>query len=155
MNMRKAILTLMLVLPALATYGQNFYYQSIMPDGRIIVGDKPAPGAKEVRKIPLRQGNISAPLSSPGQPDAAGTSAQQQALDNAEADIREAQLSLQSAKSALEAGREPLPGERIGIAGGGSRLTDAYSHRIKSLEDAVAAAQKRLDDANSRRNSAR
>ena len=30
-----------------------------MPDGRIIIGDGPAPGAKEVKKVPLTTGNSS------------------------------------------------------------------------------------------------
>ena len=75
--------------------------------------------------------------------------------DTADAATRQAQKQLQGAKAALEAGREPLPGERIGTAGGGSRLTDSYFKRIKTLEDRVDAAQKRLDDANSRRKSVR
>jgi len=78
-----------------------------------------------------------------------------QALESAEAEIRDAQQQLQAAKTALEAGREPKPGERIGTAGGASRLADAYARRLKALEDAVTTAQKRLDDAYSRRNAAR
>lgn len=153
--MRKAILLFGLALTALAAQAQNYYYQSIMPDGRTIVGDKPVPGAKDVKKIPLRAGNISAPLSSPAQPGAAGATSQQPSLDTATADVQSAQMELDTAKAALEAGREPKPAERIGIAGGGTRLTDAYPQRIKSLEDAVANAQKRLDDALARRNVAR
>ena len=155
MAMRKTVLMLMFLLPALAAQAQNFYYQSVMPDGRIIVGDKPAPGAKEVKQIPLRQGNLSAPLSSPAPEGAPGTSTQKQTLDAADSEIRDAQQSLQSAKAALEAGREPQPGERTGTAGGASRLTDAYAQRIKMLENAVTIAQKRLDDAYSKRNAAR
>ena len=155
MTIPRTVLTLFLVLPALAAHAQGFYYQSVMPDGRIIVGDKPAPGAKEVKQIPLRQGNISAPLSSPPPEGAAGAGVQTQALESAEAEIRDAQQQLQAAKTALEAGREPKPGERIGTAGGASRLADAYARRLKALEDAVTTAQKRLDDAYSRRNAAR
>ena len=100
-------------------------------------------------------GNIWARLSSPAQPGTAGASAQSQALDAANAEVQSAQMALDAAKAALEAGREPREGERIGIAGGGTRLTDAYAQRIKSLEDAIANAQKRLDDALARRNAAR
>lgn len=153
--MRKVILLFVLALVALAAQAQNYYYQSVMPDGRTIVGDKPVPGAKDVKKIPLRAGNISAPLSSPAQPGAAGASAQSQALDTANAEVQSAQQALDAAKTAFEAGREPQPGERIGIAGGGTRLTDAYAQRIKALEDAVTNAQKQLDDALSRRSAAR
>ena len=46
-----------------------------------------------------------------------------------------------------KAGEEPLPGERLGTAGGNSRLTDAYFERQKGLEATVAAAKKRVEDA--------
>src|SRR5688572_17262373 len=151
-TIRNSILMLALTVTALAVHAQGFYYQSIMPDGRIVAGDEPAPGAKEVKKIPLAKGNVSAPLSTPAQP---GAAPQQQALDGANATIRQAQEQLQAAKTALEAAREPLPGERIGTAGGASRLTDAYFQRLKKLEDTVAAAQRRLDEAHSVRNSVR
>lgn len=154
--MRKAILLFALALLALAAQAQNYYYQSVMPDGQIIVGDKPVPGAKDVKKIPLRAGNISAPLSSPAQPGAAGASPQSQALDTAIADVQSAQMTLDAAKAALEAGREPREGERIGTAKkGSSQLTDTYYQRIKSLEDAVTNAQKKLDEALARRGAAR
>ena len=149
---RNTMLILALTLTALAAHAQGFYYQSIMPDGRTVIGDEPAPGAKEVRKMPLAKGNVSAPVSSPAQP---GGIPQQQALDSADATVRQAQQQLEAAKAALEGSREPLPGERIGIAGGGSRLTDAYFQRVKKLEDNVTAAQRRLDDAHSTRGSIR
>lgn len=152
MVIRNAALVILLTLFASAVHAQGFYYQSIMPDGRIVVGDEPAPGAKEVKKIPLAKGNVSAPLSTPAQP---GAAPQQQALDSADVTIRQAQEQLQAARAALEAAREPLPGERIGTAGGASRLTEAYFQRLQKLEGAVTAAQRRLDDAQSVRNSVR
>ena len=153
--MRNAVSIALLVLAAMSVQAQGFYYQSVMPDGRIVVGDKPAPGAKEVKQVPLRKGNSSAPLSSPAQAGAAGANPQRQAQEVFEAELGDAQQQLQSAKSALETGREPQAGERTGIAGGGSRLTDAYSLRIKALEDAAASAQKRVDEINARRNASR
>ena len=38
-------------------------------------------------------------------------------------------------RSRRERGIEPLPGERLGIAGGGSRLAPAYFERQARLED--------------------
>ena len=152
--MSKLIATILLVLLAGGTVEQGFYYQSIMPDGRKVIGDKPAPGAKEVHKMPLTNGNTSAPLSIPAQPGD-GAASNQQTLDAATAEVTAAQRNLAAAKAALESGQEPQGGERTGTAKGGSQLTGAYAKRIKSLEDGVAAAQKQLDDALSRRNAAR
>ena len=151
-TLHHAIVVLALLLSSLAVQAQGFYYHSTMPDGRVVIGDEPAPGAKAVKKVPLVKGNVSAPLSTPAPPGAVPS---EQALDGSETAIRQAQAHLEAAKTALEAGREPLPGERSGTASGASRLNDAYSTRIKALEDEVSAAQKRLDDAYSRRNAER
>ncbi len=151
--MRKTLLILFALI-ACTVHAQPFYYQSVMPDGRVIIGDKPAPGAKSVKQVPLRAGNISAPLSSPA-PQGAAPGAGEQRGPDADANVRNAQQELDSAKAALEAGREPLPGERTGTAGGGSRLLDAHFQRVKALEDAVTSAQQRLDDAVTQRKAAR
>jgi hypothetical protein len=62
-------------------------------------------------------------------------------------DPASAREELKKAKAALEAGQEPRPGERIGTAGGKSRLTPEYFERIKALEKAVSDAQKKADSA--------
>ncbi len=153
--MSKLITIILFSLLAGAVVGQGYYFQSIMPDGRKVIGDKPAPGAKEVHKMPLTRGNTSTPLSNPGQP-AEGAATRQQTLEAADAEVTEAERNLAAAKAALKAGREPQAGERIGVAKkGASQLTEAYTKRIQSLENGVAAAQKQLDDALSRRNAAR
>jgi len=149
--MRLTACAIVLALAAGAACAQGVY-RSVMPDGRVIYGDKPAPGAKESRKVDVSSPNIATPGPSGG---LNSPTPQQQALDTADASIKSAQQELDNAKAALEAGREPQPGERIGIAGGGSRLNEAYEQRIKGLEDAVAAAQKRLDEALAARNAAR
>jgi len=153
--MRNTGLMAMLAVAAMAAQAQGVYYQSVMPDGRVVVGDKPTPGAREVRQIPLRQGNISAPLSNPAGAGTANVLTPKQAAEVADGEIADAKLQLQTAKAALEAGREPKEGERAGTAGGGSRLTDAYFKRIKALEDGVSAAQNRLDAAGAQRNTSR
>ena len=151
--MRKTILMVMLMLPTWTAQAQGFYYHSILPDGRTVIGDKPAPGAKEVRKIPLTGGNVSAPLSTPEQQQKAASA--QSPLGETYYEVVAAERNLAAAKAALEAGREPLPGERIGIKSGGTRLTDAYQQRLQLLEKEVSAAQKQLNDANARRNAVR
>src|SRR5262249_26558870 len=45
------------------------------------------------------------------------------------------------------AGQEPLPGERLGTAGGASRLTDEYWQRQKGLDEAVEKARRELEGA--------
>ena len=150
--MRLALLLITLALAATAAQGQAVF-RSVMPDGSVVYGDKPAPGAKEAREVSLPPPNISKPP--PAQPSAPATTSRQPAAESPDDQVRNAERELQKAKAALETGREPLPGERIGTAGGASRLTDAYFERIKSLENAIAGAQKKLDDALARRSGAR
>ncbi len=140
--MRPILLLLLLVLAAPALPAEGVY-RSVMPDGRVVYGSKPEPGAKESKPANLPAPNISAPTprgaAAPPPPPGPGN-----------ADIKTAQQSLDAARAALESGREPLEGERIGIvtkSGANSRLTDAYYQRIKNLENAVTAAQARLDAA--------
>ena len=61
---------------------------------------------------------------------------------------------LAQARAQLESGKEPLPGERTGTAGGGSRLNESYFARQQANEEAVAKAQARLDAATAARNRA-
>jgi hypothetical protein len=76
-------------------------------------------------------------------------------LAAADQDVRAAQHNLAAAQAILEAGREPLPGERTGLARGGSRLNESYWGRQRQLETAVADAQTRLDQAVAERNAKR
>lgn len=61
--------------------------------------------------------------------------------------IANSERELAVARRKLELGREPLPGERRGLAGGGSRLTPEYESRISDLEREVAAAEAKLKKA--------
>jgi hypothetical protein len=54
---------------------------------------------------------------------------------------------LTDAERALSTGREPQPGERAGIAGGGSRLREEYFGRQRQLEVEVQAARTGLEAA--------
>ena len=137
------LFALALATPALAAQG---VYRSVMPDGKIVYGSKPEPGAKESAPVNLPPPNIAAPpprTAPPPPPPKAGSA------DNIS--VRDAQQALDDARKALENGREPQEGERSGVAkkGGGTntQLNDAYYQRIKGLENAVAAAQAKLDSA--------
>lgn len=122
-------------------------FRSVMPDGKVVYGNKPEPGAKESKQVNLAPLNISTPTpaGSSGAADGAPPPG------NNSAAIAAARQNLEAAQKALEAGREPREGERIGIATKGgsprSQLTEAYQQRIKSLEDAVVIAQDELENA--------
>lgn len=125
------------------------------PDGRIIYSDTPVPGARLVDEI------APPPPPDPKAVEAARAAAQKQGektdkaveqrieqRSQARNEVQAAETALQKAKEALERGREPLPGERLGTATTGkSRLTDEYFARQRANEAAVAEAQARLDKA--------
>jgi hypothetical protein len=148
----KIRLLLSLTLLPLALLAQpapaQFLYKSTMPDGKVIYADKPAPGAVKVEK---------------SKPDtskkgiATATGADAAALKKMEADraagnvmydrTRSLEASLRKLEEMRDASKEPLPGERIGTAGGASRLTDEYWERQKKLDAAVERAKQELDKA--------
>ena len=114
-------------------------------NGKIVYGNKPEPGAKEAKQVNLAPLNIASPP-----PPAASTTDPASPAGNNNTELAAARQNLDAAKKALEAGREQREGDRIGVAKGGgatSRLSEEYLQRVKSLEDAVASAQKQLDDA--------
>jgi hypothetical protein len=152
----------MLVFAASAAHAEEpAYYRSTMPDGSIVFGDKPAPGAKTTKKIllPPPEQNRSMPMSSGSAPSSSegevAPPSVNDAIAAADDAVLQAQQKLEAANAALTAAQEPQPGERTGTAGGFSRLNDTYFSRIKRFEDAVAAAQKELDDAVAQRNALR
>ena len=140
-------LLLVLAFSATTAHAQGVF-RSVMPDGKIVYGDKPAPGAKESKQVNLAPLNISTPTQgSQGSPDAGAGAA---APGNNNAEVAAARQNLAEAQKALDAGREQREGDRVGVAKGGgasSRLSEGYLQRVKALEDAVAAAQKQLEDA--------
>jgi len=64
--------------------------------------------------------------------------------------VAEAQARLSRVRERKEAGREPLPGERLGNAGGGSRLAPDYFARQDALETQLKQAQAALSEASRR-----
>ena len=92
-------------------------YKSIMPDGRIVYGDKPAPGAAKVMES--RPDTSKAGVGGTSEREARVLEEFQNARSQRERDaerVQAAQKALREAEAAREAGREPLPGERLGIA---------------------------------------
>ena len=136
------------LLVSFAVMAAQTLYKSTMPDGKVVYSEKPGPGAARVDTLegpPAKTGVTAATPQEQARAaqaaSKAGTASQQPAA------LDDARKALQKAEAAREAGKEPLPGERIGTAGGASRLTEAYFARQKSLETAVDAAKKKADEA--------
>jgi hypothetical protein len=140
------ILAALLLQPAVA----QTLYKSTLPDGSVVYGDKPAPDAVKVDETrpDIKKGGIGGT-----------TPREQEALkefekgrlqrEGGQDKVRSAEQALRNAEAARAAGKEPLASERIGTAGGASRITDDYSVRQKKLEDAVEKARRELDQARS------
>jgi len=122
-------------------------YKSTMPDGRIVYGDKPAPGAATVEESTIDTSKKGIGGTTPREAEALKELEKARAKrDAAGAKLQAAEETLRQTEAALAAGKEPLPGERVGTAGGASRLNDAYYARLKKLTEAVQNAQRTVDE---------
>ena len=138
----------MLVQPALA----QVLYKSTMPDGRVVYGDKPAPGAVKVEATKPDTSNKGIVTSTPKEAAAVKQFEAERSSSEAGTDrVRAAETALREAEAKRVAGQEPLPGERLGTAGGASRLTDEYWQRQKGLDEAVEKARREVEGARSGR----
>ena len=137
---------------AATSAGAQVLYKSTLPDGRVVYGDKPDPLAVKVE--PITPDTAKGGLGGTTTPRESQTLRQMQGAretrEGAAARVQSAQKALDEAEAALAAGKEPLPGERIGTAGGASRLTEAYDARQRQLQQAVDKARRDLDTARSR-----
>lgn len=137
-----------LVLVAAGVPAQTMY-KSIMPDGKVVYGEKPELGAKRVETVAPPPPKIGTTVLTPEEKKRADERARESTA-TADAERRELEAAykqLKDAEAAREAGKEPLPGERLGTVSGASRLTDAYWERQKRLEEAVEAARARVKKA--------
>jgi hypothetical protein len=133
-------------------------YRSVGPDGKVIYSDKPPEGSRQVQKLdPVPP---PPPVADPARQQARRAEEQRQvedilkrgreqsaAFDKARADLAAAQAELAAARQRLADGAEPQPGERVGTAGGASRLGEAYFERQAALERAVKDAETRVSQA--------
>lgn len=122
-------------------------YKSTMPDGRVIYGAQPTPGAKRVETMTPKTDTTG--VRPVGPKDEAGLQQREMKREQQAArqnEVQQAEQALRDAEAAQTAGKEPLPGERQGTAGGASRLTDEYWERQKALATAVAEARKRVEE---------
>jgi hypothetical protein len=139
-------------------------YKSIDPNGEISYSRRPDPSAlrsetieidtltPEQRRAIARFQQEEVKAGHDANVYAAGLDEKWTRVDN---EIAQAHAQLQKAEGALQAGREPLPGERRGNRGGGSRLTQAYFDRLHTLELDIQRAKLRLDNAYEARNALR
>lgn len=141
------------VLAAASGAQAQVVYKSTMPDGKVIYTEKPVPGATRVDTIEPPPAKTGMSSLTPEEKARADEFAKKRAAAAAPKgnDLDDARRQLKQAEAAREAGKEPLPGERIGTAGGGSRLTDAYQQRQKTLDNAVETARKKVDQLQSGR----
>jgi hypothetical protein len=138
------VLAALLLHPAAA----QVLYKSTLPDGRIVYGDKPAENAvkvEETRPDISKQGiGGTTPREQEALKDLEKARQQREA---GQGKVQSAEQALRNAEAARAAGKEPLEGERIGTAGGASRLNEAYYDRQRKLEEAVEKARRELEAA--------
>jgi hypothetical protein len=145
----------------LSGYGQEqLIYRSVDKNGRVTFSDRPPAQARVVETISVPTG----PTSTGVPPDTleqrsavrdqlqGEANARARGLIDASEQISVAYAALQSAKAAQAAGKEPLPGERIGTASGFSRFREEYWDRQRQLQTAVDDAQRAVEAAIERRN---
>lgn len=160
---RQLLMACLAAMPAM-TLAQSIYKVQ-MPDGSILFTDTPPADAKVLEE---RAAKSSRPPTMPAARTAGATSTRsvqmmqggpppgsRGAIEAASINIQAAERDLAVAKRALETGREPLPGERLGLKGGGSRLSPEYDDRIRALEQAVTEAESKVKRAYDARNANR
>lgn len=132
--------------------------------GRVHYGDRvPAPASGVEPRPDLAAPPVVASAGfSPGALDAEAIEAVRErarerhaALEAAHAAVAAAEAELRAASERRARGVEPLPGERLGMAGGGARLSQPYFERQARLESALHEARARLEQALARRNELR
>ena len=125
-------------------------YKSISPDGRVTYSDKPPADAVKTEKKQLDTTKLG--VTPPTQGEKSTLQQLESGRQVREFDqnrIRNLEIALHDAETALSIGKEPQPNERLGTAGGGQRLTDGYWARQKTLEANVELARRNLENARS------
>jgi len=117
-------------------------YRSTMPDGRVIFGDRPEPGAAKVTSSQPNTSKTGVQVLPPGaerKVDKMQATRQRNAASGDK--LRQAEEAVRKAEAAVANGKEPLPGERTGTAGGSSRLNNSYWARQKKLQQDLVTAR--------------
>jgi hypothetical protein len=130
-------------------------FKYVMPNGQVVYSDKPVPGGRLVDELapppPPAPGTTAPqrPESNPEQRQAVRErlGERERGFQQAQSTVNDARAQLATAERQLQDGKEPLPGERTGNVGGGSRLNEAYWARQQANEAAVVSARQALRDA--------
>jgi uncharacterized protein DUF4124 len=134
-----SVLAAALSLPVVA----QTLYKSVLPDGRVVYGDKPDPGAAKVEEQKPDISKRGLGGSTPREAEALKAMEESRSKrEAADEKSRSTQDAVRAAEQARAAGKEPLAGERTGTAGGGSRLNDSYYERQRKLEEDVEKARR-------------
>jgi len=153
----KGIVALVLA-TCMAAAAADTVYKYQRPDGKVVYSDAPVRGAKLIGRfelVPVPAATGSSRGEPPRGPADATTDRRGLALDEADARIKDADQALKDAQERQQQGVEPRPGERLGIAGGHSRLSPAYFARQQDNAADVDAARANLDEAYRLRNEVR
>jgi hypothetical protein len=159
-------------LAALPLLAVGAIYKVEMPDGTILFTDSPPAGAKILEERQTKAASKAAPqraptpsavppppvrvLPSPGAdgiPPGSTVRRIPRNIEEAQAEIADSERELAVLRRKLEIGREPMAGERLGTAKGGSRLSPEYEARVSGLEREVSLAEDRVKRAYEARNS--
>jgi hypothetical protein len=160
MNIVRAALVLTVLGLAPASALAEHIYKYRMPDGTILYTDSESGFTDQYTKGKLEE-TLTEPSPAPEEVDAAmqarrqaqaqnaneAAAAQANGVNAAYAMVIAARQALQNAEQVLQAGLEPLPGERLGLVNGHTRLSPAYWARIRGLRLDVESAQDRLNRA--------
>jgi hypothetical protein len=152
--MRRFSLLLALSLIGSGACAQESIYRGVDAQGRVVYSDS-SKGVQGAKKVELASPPVSVEsFATTAAPEPQTTPSAASARAKAELARREiqweAERELAAAKRQQAEGVEPLEGERLGTAGGASRLAPAYFARQERLARAVAAAEAALAQASSR-----
>ena len=145
---RAGVLVIGSCLPLCVAAEVRTLYRSVLPDGRVVFGDEPAPSAQRSRKItvephPPNPQQAEAALRALSLTraqllrDAAARDARLKQIDN---DIADAYLALKDAEARRSRGQEVQEGDKQG-----RRLTSSFVERQRVLRISEQQARQRLD----------
>ena len=153
-----ALLVACLAMSANAQDGTIYRYRT--PDGKTTYSNRP-PAKGESAEV-VRERATTVPADRPARQGSANqgvptapSSGRGSKLDEAMNKVRDATEALRNAERLRDEGKEQLPGERLSTSSGGSRLSEDYFERQKSLESGVRDAKEQLDRALRQRNELR
>lgn len=140
----------------LAMAGETKIFEWREANGVISYSQKPPPTgtpgvtSREIETktlTPAQRAAVRAELAAVDAAQQADSARYRAQLADADKAVSSAVQSLSAAEHAARSGRSPQAGERVGNAGGGSRLRTEYFDRQKNLEDAVQQARSKVDEA--------